>query len=88
MKNNRLLYSLIGLVVLLLLGYTVAKKQGWVGKPTGVEVLVAHTGLRHMDGRVERRAVADAEASAVLADAAFVQAQHFPQCEKDRPGQC
>ena len=44
MKNNHLLYSLIGLVVLLLLGYTVAKKQGWVGKPTGVEVLVAKSG--------------------------------------------
>ena len=41
MKNNRLLYSLLGLVLVLLVGYTVAKKQGWVGKPTGVEVLVA-----------------------------------------------
>ncbi|MET4073187.1 efflux RND transporter periplasmic adaptor subunit [Hymenobacter sp. UYCo722] len=44
MKNNRLLYSLIGLVLVLLIGYTVAKKQGWVGKPTGVEVLVSTSG--------------------------------------------
>ncbi|MDB5234058.1 MAG: secretion protein HlyD [Hymenobacter sp.] len=44
MKNNRLLYALIGLVLVLLVGYTVAKKKGWVGKPTGVEVLVAKAG--------------------------------------------
>lgn len=44
MKNNRLLYSLIGLVLVLIIGYTVAKKQGWVGKPTGVEVLVSKSG--------------------------------------------
>jgi HlyD family secretion protein len=44
MKNNRLLYILIGLVVVLLVGYTVAKKKGWVGKPTGVEVLVSKSG--------------------------------------------
>jgi len=44
MKNNRLLYILLGLVVVLMVGYTVAKKQGWVGKPTGVEVLVAKAG--------------------------------------------
>ena len=44
MKNNRLLYSLIGLVLLLIVGYAVAKKQGWVGKPTGVEVLVSKSG--------------------------------------------
>jgi len=43
-KNNRLLYILLGTVVLLLAGYTVAKKQGWVGKPNGVEVLVAKAG--------------------------------------------
>ncbi len=44
MKNNRLLYILIGLVVVLLVGYTVAKKKGWVGKATGVEVLMAKAG--------------------------------------------
>ncbi|WP_046242544.1 efflux RND transporter periplasmic adaptor subunit [Hymenobacter terrenus] len=44
MKNNRLLFILIGLVVVLLVGYTVAKKQGWVGKPSGVEVLMAKAG--------------------------------------------
>jgi len=44
MKNNRLLYSLIGLVLVLIVGYTVAKKQGWVGKATGVEVLVSKSG--------------------------------------------
>ena len=41
MKNNRLLFILLALVVVLIVGYTVAKKQGWIGKPTGVEVLVA-----------------------------------------------
>ena len=44
MKNNRLLYSLIALVLVLIVGYTVAKKQGWVGKSTGVEVLVSKSG--------------------------------------------
>lgn len=44
MKNNRLLYILIGLVLVLIVGYTVAKKKGWVGKPAGVEVLVAQAG--------------------------------------------
>ena len=44
MKNNRLLYILIGLVLVLIIGYTVAKKQGWVGKPAGVEVLVSKSG--------------------------------------------
>ena len=44
MKNNRLLFILIGLVLVLLVGYTIAKKQGWVGKPSGVEVLVSKSG--------------------------------------------
>ena len=44
MKNNRLLFILLALVVVLIVGYTVAKKQGWIGKPTGVEVLVAKAG--------------------------------------------
>ncbi|MBD2768413.1 efflux RND transporter periplasmic adaptor subunit [Hymenobacter sp. BT664] len=44
MKNNRLLYLLIGAVVVLLVGYTVAKKQGWIGQPPPVEVLVAKAG--------------------------------------------
>ncbi|MDQ2771872.1 MAG: efflux RND transporter periplasmic adaptor subunit [Bacteroidota bacterium] len=41
MNNNRLLYSLLAAVVVLIAGYTLAKKKGWVGKPDGVEVLVA-----------------------------------------------
>jgi HlyD family secretion protein len=44
MKNNRLLYSLIAVVLVLIVGYTVAKKKGWIGKPPGVEVLVAKAG--------------------------------------------
>ena len=44
MKNNRLLFILLGLVLVLIVGYTVAKKQGWIGKPTGVDVLVAKAG--------------------------------------------
>ncbi len=44
MNNNRLLYSLLAAVVLLIAGYSLAKKKGWVGKPTGVEVLVAKAG--------------------------------------------
>ena len=52
MKNNRLLYILIGLVVVLLVGYTVAKKQGWVGKPTGVEVLVSKAGPNNIVEKV------------------------------------
>ena len=52
MKNNRLLFVLIGLVVVLLVGYTVAKKQGWVGKPAGVEVLVAKAGANNIVEKV------------------------------------
>ncbi|OGX90411.1 efflux RND transporter periplasmic adaptor subunit [Hymenobacter coccineus] len=44
MKNNRLLYSLVALVLVLLVGFVVAKKQGWVGKPAGTEVLVETAG--------------------------------------------
>ena len=44
MKNNRLLYILLGVLVLGLIGYVIAKKQGLVGKPTGVEVLMATAG--------------------------------------------
>ncbi|MDJ0365384.1 efflux RND transporter periplasmic adaptor subunit [Hymenobacter sp. H14-R3] len=44
MKNNRLLIILAVLVVVLIGGYTVAKKQGWIGKPTGMEVTAATAG--------------------------------------------
>ena len=44
MKNNRLLIILIGLVAVLLVAYTLAKKKGLIGQPTGVEVLVAKAG--------------------------------------------
>ena len=41
MKNNRLLFILLGVAVLLIGGFMLAKKQGWVGQPVGTEVLVA-----------------------------------------------
>ena len=41
MKNNRTLYILLGLLVVLLGGFMIAKKSGLVGKPVGTEVLVA-----------------------------------------------
>ena len=41
MKNNNLLYILLGVAALLIGGFLVAKKQGWVGRPAGTEVLVA-----------------------------------------------
>ncbi|RYY12666.1 MAG: efflux RND transporter periplasmic adaptor subunit [Cytophagaceae bacterium] len=44
MKNNRLLFILLGLVVVLIGGFMAAKKQGWVGKPLGTEVTVAKAG--------------------------------------------
>jgi len=44
MKNNRLLFILLGIVVVLLGGYVVAKKQGWIGQPTGTEVTAAKAG--------------------------------------------
>jgi len=40
MNNNRLLYSLVALVLVLVAGFLVARKQGWIGKPVGTEVLV------------------------------------------------
>ncbi|QNF35136.1 efflux RND transporter periplasmic adaptor subunit [Adhaeribacter swui] len=40
-KSNRLLYILGAIALLLITGLAVAKKQGWIGKPNGVEVTVA-----------------------------------------------
>ncbi|SNC62943.1 HlyD family secretion protein [Hymenobacter gelipurpurascens] len=45
MKNNRVLYILLAVVVLLLGGFWVAKKKGWVGKPAGTEVLAVKAGM-------------------------------------------
>ena len=52
MKNNRLLYVLVALVVVLIGGFAVAKKQGWVGKPTGTEVLVENAGPANITEKV------------------------------------
>ena len=41
MKNNRTLFILLGLLVVFIGGFMIAKKNGLVGKPTGTEVLVA-----------------------------------------------
>lgn len=41
MRNNRLLFILLGLLVVVIGGMFVAKKQGWIGKPAGTEVLTA-----------------------------------------------
>ena len=42
--NNRVLIGLLVAVVLLIGGFAVGKKQGWWGKPTGVEVTAATAG--------------------------------------------
>ncbi|GAA4506396.1 efflux RND transporter periplasmic adaptor subunit [Hymenobacter ginsengisoli] len=44
MKNNRLLIILAVAVVVLIGGYALAKKKGWVGKPTGTEITAATAG--------------------------------------------
>ena len=44
MKNNRLLIILGALVVLLIGGFAVGKRQGWIGKPSGTEVTAATAG--------------------------------------------
>ena len=44
MKNNRLIIILAVLVVVLIGGYSVAKKKGWIGKPTGMEITAAAAG--------------------------------------------
>ena len=41
MKNNRTLYILLAILVVMIGGFMVAKSQGWVGKPAGTEVLAA-----------------------------------------------
>lgn len=41
MKNNRILYILIVVVVVLIGGYAYARKKGWVGTPPGTEVTAA-----------------------------------------------
>ncbi|MHC2990208.1 secretion protein HlyD [Pontibacter sp. HJ8] len=40
-KSNKLIYTLIGALVLLLAGALVAKKSGWIGKDEGVEVVLS-----------------------------------------------
>jgi HlyD family secretion protein len=44
MKNNRLLFILLTVVIVLVGGFAIAKKQGWVGKPSGVEITAATAG--------------------------------------------
>ena len=44
MKNNRILYILAAVVIVLIGGFALAKKMGWVGKPTGAEVTMAVAG--------------------------------------------
>lgn len=39
MRNNRLLFILLGLLLVVIGGGVVAKKKGWIGKPAGTEVL-------------------------------------------------
>jgi HlyD family secretion protein len=41
MKNNRLLYILLGIIIVGLGGFVVAKKKGLVGRPVGTEVIAA-----------------------------------------------
>lgn len=36
--NNRLIYILVGVIVVLIAGAVIGKKQGWIGKPTGTSV--------------------------------------------------
>ncbi len=40
-NSNRLLYIIGAVALVLIAGLAIAKKQGWIGKPTGVEVTVA-----------------------------------------------
>lgn len=40
-KSNKLIYTLIGALVLILIGAVVAKKAGWISKEDGVEVVLA-----------------------------------------------
>ncbi|MVN75776.1 biotin/lipoyl-binding protein [Hymenobacter sp. HMF4947] len=44
MKNNRLLYILLAVAVVLIGGFALGKKKGWFGKPTGTEVTAAQAG--------------------------------------------
>jgi HlyD family secretion protein len=44
MKNNRILYILVAVVIVLIGGFALAKKMGWIGKPTGAEVTMAVAG--------------------------------------------
>ncbi|UOQ51774.1 efflux RND transporter periplasmic adaptor subunit [Hymenobacter cellulosivorans] len=41
MKNNRLLYILLAVILVMIGGFVVAKKKGWVGQPAGMEVMTA-----------------------------------------------
>jgi HlyD family secretion protein len=44
MKNNRLLYILLAIVLVLVGGYALGKKMGWIGKSTGTEITAATAG--------------------------------------------
>ncbi|GAB3223218.1 efflux RND transporter periplasmic adaptor subunit [Hymenobacter seoulensis] len=41
MKNNRTIYILLAVLLVVVGGVLVAKKKGWIGKPPGTEVLAA-----------------------------------------------
>src|SRR5919112_3443686 len=40
-NSNRLLYIIGAVALVLIVGLTIAKKKGWIGKPNGIEVTVA-----------------------------------------------
>ena len=40
-KSNKLIYTLIGALVIILVGVLIAKKAGWIGKDEGTEVVLA-----------------------------------------------
>ena len=53
----------------------------------GMEELIAHAGLRHVNGRVESRTISYPKTSTVFDDPTFVEAQHLLEREKDRHAQ-
>jgi len=50
--NNRLIYILVGIIVILVAGAMIGKKQGWIGKPEGISVTAAPVGYAAITEKV------------------------------------
>ncbi|HSI75472.1 MAG TPA: hypothetical protein VK957_06245, partial [Lunatimonas sp.] len=56
-KSNKLLFILLGVIVVLIVGILVGKSQGWIGGPKETEVETAKVGYRNIVEKVSASGV-------------------------------